>query len=281
MSDAKIVWDADSGRVDSKLKKTKDEVDQVGKAFNKWGGEIANTALKLGSVVRVIGAIGAEIEKNQAKAIDASRKTGGGVLERGRALRELGLGAGADESIRGISGGASLDERAAFLSQLAAAKKSSKRKFGKDEINRAINLQAEGITSGDEIIQALNKGSLDKLIAANGDRRSQLTAGERDELGDRDFERQQQMKADEALSGGRGRALRRGSAMIEARDAENPTMTAFKNIVGEIPVLGSLAKSGELALLVDINKTLSDIRNTNKQMASGQPSLNTSPDGVP
>jgi hypothetical protein len=281
MSDAKIVWDADSGRVDNKLDKTKEKVDQVGKAFKKWGSEISSTAMRLGSVVRIMGAIGDEIEKNQAKAIDASRRTGGGLLERGRALRELGLDAGADESIRGISGGASLDERAAFLGQLAGAQKSSKRKFSKEDINRAINLQAEGITSGDEIIRALNEGSLDKLNSTNAVRRSQLTTGERDELDDRDFERQQQLKTDEALTGGRSRALRRGSAMIEARDATNPATSGFRNVVGAVTGQDSFVKSGELATLIDMNDNLKAIRNGVQRTANGQPNLNTSPDGVP
>jgi hypothetical protein len=287
MTDSKIVVDADLGRVDSKAKKTRGEVEQVGKAFNKWGSEITSAALRLGSVVRAITAIGDEIEKNQNKAIGASKTAGGGALERGRALRQLGLGDGpggvaaADAAIRGLAGGATLDERGAFLGQLAAAQKSSKHQFKREDLVRAINLHSEGITSGEEIIKALTTGKLDKLIAENAQRRSTLSQTERNELDDRNFEREQQLVEEGAATSGRGRALRRASAIRDARDAQNPGAAAVRNVIGQVTGQDAFIRSGELALLVDMNENLSAIRTGVMKTANGVPSIGTTPEGGP
>jgi hypothetical protein len=289
VTDSKIVVDADMGRVNQATKKVKEGADQAAMAFKRWGNEITNSTLRMASLVRMVGAIGDELEAQQKKTVDANRQAGGGALQRGRAIRELGLDnrpggtEAADAALRNLSGGATLEERESFLLQLASSQRSAKKKLSGQDLNRVLNLQAEGVTGGDEILKAISEGNLDDLIAQNGDRRSRLSDPEQRELKARDFERQNELRVEEARAPA-GLKRRLAESAVDARNAENPTVSSVQNLIGRAlsPVGGdSFIKSGDVALFQDMNASLNDIARSNREMARGQPSLGTAPEGTP
>jgi|GEM_PF-5394576 len=290
MSDSRWVVDADLGAVNAKTKKTKAEVDEVGKSFSKWGNEIGNTVLRLGSLVRVIGAIGKEIDDHQQRSADANRSSGSGALARGRAIRSLGLDSGpggtggADSSIRNLHGGATLDEREAFLLQLSQASRSSGSPFAPQEIQRAISLQAGGLFTGDELVGSLTKnGNVDGLLQEQGSRRSRLSPAESDELRARDVERQNALRIEAALAPS-GATRRIADSFVNARNAESPVAAGLQNVVGGIlsPIGGDdFIKSGDRALFIDMNRSLVDIAESNRKLSAGRPSIGNTPDGGP
>jgi len=260
---AKIVIDADNGKVDAANKKTQEgfkqtarEAAKVGSQMDKWGRQLGEKVAGIGAIIGVMRSVGQEVERQRAQAAGASKEIGGGALGRSAAIRELGLdktatgAAGADAAITGGEGGTTVAQRDALLGALAGQQRASKGKKMKPEVSmRALSLFNTGLYSQEEVLAAAakGKGALDVLASQTGERFNKLSPQARTELAFTQQERETSNEINALTSSGAARIKERQEDLFTA---QNPTLGGLRRIVSEnsggvLPLLESEAVVGK------------------------------------
>jgi hypothetical protein len=299
-SPAKIIIDADNGKVDAANKKTQEgfkksanEAAKVGSQIDKWGRQLGDKIAGIGAIIGVMRSVGQEAERQRSQAAGANRAVGGGALGRSQAVRDLGLdktamgAAGVDSMITGGAGGTSIEQRDAFLAALASQQRGGKTKMGADDSMRAMSLFNTGLFSQEELLAAAGKGGrgLNPLFGQVGQRFNAMSPEAREELGFREQERITSNQINE-LTAGRGRRARLADGQEDLFVAQNPLLGGLRNVVrnnsgGAMDLLESQAVVGEngSAMLRQQTEILGRIAENTKPKVS--PTMATTPESGP
>jgi hypothetical protein len=310
MANSKIVIDADNGKVDAAADKTAQkmrgitkEAATAGKQLEQWARPLTGALAKITAMAGVISAIGREIDRQKAQAIDVNKSAGGARLEREKNVISLGLDRGpagmngAMSLVENAGGGKTQQETDDLLAAITQAQKDSRRQFGAGNITKGLGLFQSGVVTQDEIVEGLKTFNGINLLGGRvPDRQARLSPTAKKEMFLRDQERETQNIETEAYMDS-GYQKRVTELSKRQQDAKNGgVVTGLRNMVegglGAVPIIGGGLSAGfnlTNDAIIGSNRTsegmiksLQNIEKSNNEMrvnSRPRPIGNTSPEG--
>lgn len=228
MADAKLVWDMDTGPAEKKADALGKKLQGLGdKApdFNKSIKGLGEMVAKATALTKALQAVAQGYTDASDAAAGNAKTAGGARLDRDLNLKRLGLGQSGNALIEGATGAASIEERDALLTSLAA------KGVDKPTATKALRLGASGLFSNKEVMEGAEGGTLDALLSQQGQRLGALSPLARREYDTRVGESAATVAKAQA-AGDFGFSSRRAQSAQELARLEDPVAGA---IAGAVP----------------------------------------------